>query len=71
MDEQDELVFDARLCTTCDKEVQGIVHDGYLWPLWMRNANATKFPPHGPRVFHIEKSQCWCCAVKEDEEWYR
>lgn len=58
-------------CEQCNREVVGLVEQGYLWPLWMEQYNSAKFPPHGPRLFNIALMQCWHCSIINNTSWHR
>lgn len=61
----------SKTCKECKGDVEGLIHDGYLWPLWMAKKDSTLFPPHGPRLFNIELMQCWTCCVVKGGTWHR
>jgi len=66
---KDEVV--VRKCSKCGRNVVGLVHDGFLWPIWMKKKGVWKYPPHGPRLYNLEKEECWYCSILSGEDWHR
>lgn len=65
-----ELVEQTAVCPLCGLTVVGLLHDGYLWPLWMREG-CWRFPPKGPKLYNLELKECWKCSVKHERSWHR
>ena len=61
----------VKKCGQCGMEINGFMHDGYLWPSWMLKRNSTKCPPHGPRLYSEQRNKCWFCSIKDGESWHR
>lgn len=61
----------VRVCAKCGMTVNGFMHDGYLWPMWMLKNNSIKCPPHGPRVYSEDRKKCWFCSIQDGESWHR
>ena len=61
----------SKQCSQCHGTIDGIEHEGFLWPEWMNKADSAKFPPHGPRIYNLSDGWCWTCAAKGGKSWHK
>jgi len=61
----------VEVCSKCLDSFTGLEQNGFLIPLWVEKENCSKDLPHGPKIFNIEKKQCWLCSMSSGDNWHR